>query len=69
MYENTTHLSMPVFRKEVKILGSDGDPFTVNRKEVVHIYPTVGDVDGDRVADVVFGGESEQLYFARGIKR
>jgi len=70
VYENRTRLSMPMLRKEAKVLGSDGGPFEARKlTDIKHIFPAIGDVDGDRVADVVFGNESEKLFFAKGIKR
>lgn len=70
VYENGTKLSMPLLRQGVKILDSSGGPFEAQKQtDIKHVYPTIGDMDGDGIADVLFGNDSNKLYLARGIKR
>ena len=70
VYPNRSQVSMPVLSKPFIPMGADGSPFEAKKLvDNYGMYPTVGDVNSDRVADVIFGNDSDKLFFARGIPK
>lgn len=53
----------PKFGKRLPVLTSDGKQVKVSGKS----FPVVADWNGDRVPDLLVGGEEGQIFFFRGL--